>query len=628
MFDWVQKHKLIAQIFLGLIAITFATWGIESYTRVQGSRDAVATVDGMEIQQREFSEELRRQQEQLRQMFRGQVDPAMLDTPESRRALLDSLIGQRLVAASAHKAHLSVPDELLYETITSIPAFQVEGKFSKQAYETVLRQQNPPLSPRQFEERMRQDLAVQQLTRALGDSAIAPRSVAARLSALESQQREVSEARIAAQQFLPQVKIDDAALKTYYDAHPDEFRIAERVRAEYLVLSQQALQAQETVSPEEVAKHWEATYGAQAREREEARKKAQAVLAAVRKDPGGFAELAKKESQDPGSRENGGDLGFAPRGAFVKPFEDAVFRLKEGAISDIVESEFGLHIIRLTDIRRVDGKEERRASHILINAPGAAKPLEAQRADIEAELKKQKAARRFAEAAENFSNMVYEQADSLKPAAERFKLPLQTSGWISRSPNQELGALDNPKLLAALFSSDSLQNKRNTDAIEVAPNTLVAARVVEHQPAKQRSFDEVKKELAERLRQREAAELAKKDGAAKLEQLRKGENAGVTWGSAKMVSRASPQGMPGEVLREVVSADVAKLPAYVGMPVPGAGYLLVRISKVVETPPKQPAADSAARIAGIYGAAQFEAYVDSLRSRADIELNAANLEKK
>ena len=628
MFDWVQKHKLIAQIFLGLIAITFATWGIESYTRVQGSRDAVATVDGMEIQQREFSEELRRQQEQLRQMFRGQVDPAMLDTPESRRALLDSLIGQRLVAASAHKAHLSVPDELLYETITSIPAFQVEGKFSKQAYETVLRQQNPPLSPRQFEERMRQDLAVQQLTRALGDSAIAPRSVAARLSALESQQREVSEARIAAQQFLPQVKIDDAALKTYYDAHPDEFRVAERVRAEYLVLSQQALQAQETVSPEEVAKHWEATYGAQAREREEARRKAQAVLAAVRRDPGGFAELAKKESQDPGSRENGGDLGFAPRGAFVKPFEDAVFRLKEGAISDIVESEFGLHIIRLTGIRRVDGKEERRASHILINAPGAAKPLEAQRADIEAELKKQKAARRFAEAAENFSNMVYEQADSLKPAAERFKLPLQTSGWISRSPNQELGALDNPKLLAALFSSDSLQNKRNTDAIEVAPNTLVAARVVEHQPAKQRSFDEVKKELAERLRQREAAELAKKDGAAKLEQLRKGESAGVTWGSAKMVSRASPQGMPGDVLREVVSADVAKLPAYVGMPVPGAGYLLVRISKVVEAPPKQPAADSAARIAGIYGAAQFEAYVDSLRSRADIELNAANLEKK
>jgi peptidyl-prolyl cis-trans isomerase D len=628
MFDWVQKHKLIAQIFLGLIAITFATWGIESYTRVQGSRDAVATVDGMEIQQREFSEELRRQQEQLRQMFRGQIDPAMLDTPESRRALLDSLIGQRLVAASAHKAQLAVPDELLYDTITSIPAFQVEGKFSKQQYETVLRQQNPPLSPRQFEERMRQDLAVQQLTRALGDSAIAPRSVAARLSALESQQREVSEARIAAQQFLPQVKIDDAALKTYYEAHPDEFRVPERVRAEYLVLSQQGLQAQETVTAEEVAKHWEATYGAQAREREEARKKAQAILAAVRKDPGSFAELAKKESQDPGSRDNGGDLGFAPRGAFVKPFEDAVFRLKEGAISDIVESEFGLHIIRLTGIRRVDGKEERRASHILVNAPGAAKPLEAQRADIEAELKKQKAARRFAEAAENFSNMVYEQADSLKPAAERFKLPLQTSGWISRSRNQELGALDNPKLLAALFSSDSLQNKRNTDAIEVAPNTLVAARVVEHQPAKQRSFDEVKKELAERLRQREAAELAQKDGAAKLEQLRKGQGAGVTWGSPKLVSRASPQGMPGEVLREVVSADVGKLPAYVGMQVPGAGYLLVRISKVVEAPPKQPEADSAARIAGIYGAAQYEAYVDSLRSRADIELNAANLEKK
>src|SRR5207244_2715021 len=204
---------------------------------------------------------------------------------------------------------------------------------------------------------------------------------------------------------------------------------------------------------EEVRQQWESTIGPKLREKEEARKKAQAILAEVRKNPASFAEVAKRESQDPGSKDNGGDLGFAPRGAFVKPYEDAVFRMKEGQISDVVESEFGLHIIRLTGIQKKDGKEERRSSHILIPAPADAKPFEAMRGDIEAELKKQRASRRFSESADAFQTMLYEQPDSLKPVAERFKLKIQTTGWVTKSAKQELGALDNPKLIAALFSS-------------------------------------------------------------------------------------------------------------------------------------------------------------------------------
>jgi peptidyl-prolyl cis-trans isomerase D len=312
----------------------------------------------------------------------------------------------------------------------------------------------------------------------------------------------------------------------------------------------------------------------------------------------------------------------------VKPFEDTVFRMKEGQVSDAVESEFGYHIIKLTGIQRKDGKEERRSSHILIPAPADAKPFEAMREQIEADLKKQRSARRFAESADAFQNMVYEQSDSLKPAAERFKLKIQTTAWISKSAHQELGALDNPKLIAALFSSDALRSKRNTDAIEVAPNTLVAARVVEYQPTAQRKFEEVKGEIAEMLKRREATELAQKEGAAKLELLRKGADAGVKWGPAKSVSRREAQGLPNEVLRPVLTADVSKLPAYVGMPVADAGYVLVRISKVMESDPKKQPADSGQRTAGLLGAAQYEAYVASLRKQADIEINQANLEKK
>src|SRR6185436_16300830 len=153
------------------------------------------------------------------------------------------------------------------------------------------------------------------------------------------------------------------------------------------------------------------------------------------------------------------------------------------------------------------------------------------------------------------------------------------------------GALDNPKLLAALFSAEAIQGKKNTDAIEVAPATLVSARVVEHQPATQRSFDEVKQDLAEMLRRREAATLAQKDGMARLEQLRKGDAAGLTWSAPRTISRRDAKGMAPELARQVVAADVSKLPAYLGVPSPDGGYVLLRISKVTEAEASEKAAD-------------------------------------
>jgi peptidyl-prolyl cis-trans isomerase D len=627
MFDLVHKHKKLVTIILGLIAITFATWGIESYTTMRGGRDVVATVNGIDISAREFEEELGFRQERIRQVMGQNFDVSELDTPESRRAVLEGLIAQRLVASEAAQANLAVSDQALVEAIHSIPAFRgADGSFSKSTYESVLRTQNPPLTPAQFESRLRHDLMLAQLARAVGEAAIASRSVAARLAALEAQKREIAEARIAAEQFLPKVKVDEAQAAAYYEANKDEFRTPERVKAEYVMLSAEALAAQEPVTPEEVRKHWESAYGPKLREKEEARKKAQAIAAEVRAKPASFAEVAKRESQDPGSKANGGDLGFSPRGSFVKPFEDALYRMKQGEVSGVIESEFGFHVIQLTGVQRKDGKEERRASHILVSAPVDAKPFEALREELEAELKKQRAAKRFAEAADEFRNMVYEQFDSLKPAAERFKLELQSTGWITRSPGQELGALDNPKLLAALFSTDALEKKRNTDAIEVAPATLVAARVVEHEPAAQRKFEDVRADITELLRRREAAELARKEGAAKLAELRQGADAGLKWVEPRTVSRRDPQGLPGDVLRQVMGADAAKLPAYVGAPAGEGGYLLLKISKVIDA--EAAGQDALKQPAALLGAAQYDAYVASLREQADIEINPKSLEKQ
>jgi peptidyl-prolyl cis-trans isomerase D len=615
-FDLVTKYKRVIQVFLGLIAITFATWGIESYTQFRASRDTVATVNGMEISQREFAEEMRRQEEQLRRMFGGTIDPAMLDSPESRRAVLEGLISQRLVAGEVGRAQMFMSREAVIDAITRAPEFQEDGKFSAAKYSAYLASRG--LSDQGNVAELQSRLPLARFAGSISETAIAPRSVGARLAAIEAQKREMSEARISEQQFLPQVKIDEAQAKAHYDANQANYRTPERVRAEYLVLSAEALARQDPPTEAEVKAAYEAR-AIQFRVEEQRRashilvktaEEAQKILEELKKSPGRFAELAKKHSQDSGSAEKGGDLGWFGRGMMVKPFEDAVFRLGQNEMQ-VAESEFGFHVVRVTGIQAAK-----------------ARPYEEVKKELADELARQRGQRKFAEAAENFSNMVYEQPDSLSPAAERFRLQVQQTGWIAKSARQELGALDNPKLLSALFSADAIKERRNTDAVEVAPNTLVSARVIEHQPVAQRNFDEVKGAITEELRRREASALALKDGEAKLEKLRKGEDAGVKWSAPRLVSRRDAQGLPVNVLRQVVAADASKLPAYVGVPIPDGGYALLRISKVIEEPVKEDDPQRAARFAQLYGAAQYEALVDSLRSRANIEINAASLEKK
>jgi peptidyl-prolyl cis-trans isomerase D len=614
MFEFVQKHRRLAQIVLTVIALTFAVWGIESYTRYGSGQDAVAKVNGYEISARQFQEQLAQQQESIRRMFRGQIDPAALDTPEARRAVLDQMIAQRVVFSEAAKRHLFVGRQAVIEAITQAPEFQENGKFSPARYSDYLAQRG--LNDAQNVQQLQSELPMAALTRAVAGTAIAPHALATRLAAIQSQKREIAQAQIAAKQFLDGVKVDEAKAKEYYEAHKDEYRAPERVRAQYVLLSAQALAKQEPVSDAEIQAAYDAR-AAQYKVEEQRRAshilvkdkaEAEKIAAEVRKNPGRFAELAKKDSQDPGSAQKGGDLGWFGRGMMVKPFEEAVFEMKPNEVR-VVQSEFGFHVVRVTGVQAARSR-----------------PLAEVKKEIADELAQQKGAKKFAEVAESFSNMVYEQPDSLQPVADRYKLPIQTTGWVERGRRQELGALDNAKLLSALFSADAIQGKRNTDAIEVAPNTLAAARVVEHQPARQREFAEVKDEITALLRNQEALALARKDGEAKLAELRKGAEP-VKWSAPREVSRRDAGGLPNEALRRVVAADVSKLPAYVGLPT-SDGYLLLRISKVTEATPQGDPKELAAQVDQMLGGADYESYVASLKGQADISVNAANLEKK
>lgn len=629
MFDLIHKHKFLVQIILALLVLPFAFWGIDSYRRGESISQDVAEVAGQKISLQDFSRAQRDQQDRLRALLGKNFDSALLDTPEQRAALLEQLIQERLLAVHAVKSKLMVTDEQLREIIIGLPAFQENGSFSKARYDAMLRAQG--MNDVVFEARLRRDVELQQLNTAVADSSLVSKVQATRMLAIESQQREVSEVLLSGDQFAGQVKLAPDAVKTYYDTHPGEFVVPEQVRAEYAVLSADALAALETVSEADLRSWYDTSVRPKFEERAAAKKKAEELLAQLRAAPDKFAEVAKQNSQDPGSKDNGGDLGYFARGAMVKPFEEAVFKLKQGQMSGIVESSFGFHIIKLTGIKPAkDGEpEQRQASHILITAP-AAGDFQAMRGDIERELKKQRMGKKFAEAAETFSNLAYEQPDTLQPIADKFKVKIQQSGWVAREASAAAGALNNQKILDALFSTDSLKNKRNTEVVDAGPDKLLVARVIEHKPAAPRPFDEVKAEITKRLTEQEAIAMAVKSGAAKYAEVQQGKDAGMKWGGAKSVSRQGKPVVHPDALKAIFRADTSTLPVYLGVELRDRGYGIYRISRVIDAPPIDTARAKEIEDQLARQAAQEEAaaYIASLRAASKVEINKANLEKK
>lgn len=626
MFDAVRNNKRIVQVFLALITLPFAFFGVESYVRSVGTGDDVARIGDVKISQQQFQQALREQQERLRNQMGGQFDPKMLDVPQARQAILDDLVDQQLLILEAGKRKLYASDEVVRRTIAGIDAFKIDGKFSPERYEVALKAQG--MTPAGFEARLRQDLTLQQLATAVGQSGLVARTVSDRILAMQTERRDVQEYRIGPDVFLDKVKLADDAAKKFYDENSRQFEVPEQAKAEFVVLSMETIGAQLTVSEAET-KAWfdghrdrfvqpeerRASHILIASEKigkDKARARAEALLQEIGKNPASFADLAKKNSDDPGSAAKGGDLGFFGRGMMVKPFEDATFLLKDGEISGIVESDFGFHIIKLTGIHAA--KE---------------KPFSEVRGEIEAELKKTAASRKFAEAAESFSNIVYEQSDSLKAAAEKFGLTVKQSEWLGRQANPANGPLANEKLLTALFAEDSVKNRRNTEAVEIGPNTLVAARIVDYKPAALQPFESVKVAIETMLRHQEAQALARKDGEARLEALRKGEDK-LAWGAVKRVSRLDHNVLPPAAVATVFRMETAKLPAFAGAELPGNGFALFRLNKVEAGEVLDEARKQAmlGQLANLEMQEEVQSYLAALRHRYKVEINKAALESR
>lgn len=623
MFEFVRTHtRLMLGLVVLLIFPSFVFFGIQGYSGfADGATADAAKVDGRGITRAEWEAAHQRQVERMRSQMPG-VDIRLFDTPELKRQTLDAMVQQYVLRSAAYQQHLAPGNERLrrlYESDPNLAALRnPDGSINRD----VLASQG--MSSEAFAEQLRQDYALQQVLGGLRDSGfVAPTSASLSLDAL-LQRRDVEYERFDAAAYRSKVNPSEAELQAYHKANEAQFLRPEQARIDYVVLDLESMARDIPLPESDLRKYYDeniarytsaeerrashilikADRDRPAAEREKAKSRAEGLLAEVRKAPGSFADVARKQSEDPGSAQQGGDLDFFERGAMVKPFEDAVFAMKAGEISPVIESDFGYHIIQLTAVRGGDRK-----------------PYEQVRAEIEAEVRKSLAQKRYVEAAEQFTEMVYQQDDSLQPVIDRFKL-VKRSAIVARAPAPGAsGALASEKLLAATFGNEALRNKRNTDAVEIGPNQMASARVVEHEPARTLPLDEVRDRVRAVVVAEQAQALARKDGQARLAALRQNE---AILPAKATVSRAQPQGLPRNVIDAVLQANVSTGPAVLGVDVGTEGFVVARVLKVQPREPL-PGGDAplAAQISQAWGAAESEAYLAALKKRHKVELKPA-----
>ena len=619
MLQAFRDHKRwLMFIAMVLIIPSFVVTGIYSYNRMTQADNSIAKVGEDSITPEMFDRAKREQLERYRQQMGEQFRAGMLDTPEAREAILRMLMDESAVSQMVAKEYVDVSEAQAISLIKNADALKKDGQFSPELYERFLQSQGK--SDQQFVNEIRRDLAKETLLTGVTATYPVPPAVVEHLHKIITEQREIQTMIFNVDQYLGDVKVTPEEVRAYYDQHQKEFLAEEHMTAEYVVLSPDDFKAGIKPNEEEVRGYYEQNKNkfttpeerrashiliAFGEDKEASKKKAEEVLAKVKANPADFAKLAKEFSTDGGSAQQGGDLDFFPRGMMVKPFEDATFSAKKGDIVGPIESDFGWHIIYVTDIR-----------------PSAIRPFEAVRSDIEAEYIGQMALREFSEKAEDFTNIVYEQADSLEPVAKKFGLTIHKADNVTRAgvADPELKPLFNEHVIDNLYGDECLKEKRNSSAVEVGSNKLVAARVVKYYPTAVRPFDEVKAEIADGMKLRKAAELAKAAGEKKLAEVRDSKSLD-GFGAPVWVSRQRLLGHPAELVDRLVALPADKLPTYTGMAVEGGAYIIgfVKAAKV-ETPKPEELQSLTREFATIYGEADRRGYLSALRTELGEEM--------
>jgi len=601
MFDFVNNNRQFASIALGLVGIGLMVGTGISARMGGGESTYLAKVDGQTITERDLA--IRSRGQNLTDVQKGQ--------------LLGQLVQRQTILNEATQRNLIPSNSLVREYILKMEPFKGDnGQFDEKRYMAILAAQQLPVNV--FEADIRDELQQQLLGGAIQQGGFVSSAVADRLANALTASRSVQAATFMPASYADKVTVSDADIKKYYDAHHGDFNQPERVKLDYIVLSRDEMAAgiavddakvkdyfeqhkSELAQEERHVRHILVKVDAKAPEAEKAaaRKKAEAYLAEVKKNPSSFAEVAKQHSDDPGSAAQGGDLGyFANNGTMVKPFADTAFKLAKGQISDLVETQFGFHIIEVEDIR--------------------AKTFDDVKATVVARLQHDQAQQKFQASVDKFDEAVYQQPDSLQPAADTFKLEVRHSDWLTRDAAAE-PMLNDQKVRDAAFSPDVLTKKHNSEAIELAPGNKIVVRVAQHEAAKLLPMADVSAKIIAKIKEERGVTLAIEAGKNALAALQKGEQATVEWQPAKPVGRLEPAGLSKAAVDAVFSVAESKLPGYVGVQEP-TGYAVYKVSagtaKVMTAQERDALTQN---IAQTLSAEQVGAYFETVRKQHKVE---------
>lgn len=612
-----NKDSKLAKIILAIIIVPFALFGIDSYLSSLGTNAYVAKVNGKEISLQQYQRNFTTIREQLAD---PNTDPSMFDSPEFKSAVLDNLISAELVNQAINDFGFVISDQQLREYIVGMPDFQVGGMFSQDKYDEIVRYNN--ISPKQLEEKIRADLAGQQIRDSLKNLVSVPGEEIQPLVNLAYQKRDINLFEMYLDDYEGKIKPTETELQAFYDENTSAFIRPDQVKINFIIYSVAGLVPKTKVSDAEVREFFEANkdlyQGDQQRrakhilfslksgisdeEKIQIKDKALLTLNELRKDPKLFDAKAKDLSQDPESAKRGGDLGFFSRGSMVKPFEDQVFSMEKNEISDIVETSFGYHIIMLTDIK------------------GAEVTFDSVQAQIKGELLYEKALEEYANNAEEFNNTVYENSTDLQYAAKKYGLEIQSSEWLSLDDAKRF--FNNDAFANSIFSQDFIDSKKNIPALEVSPNNLVSARVLDFRASGEESFENVKDKIKTFLVKRDSQKLIIEEGNQLVEDLRSSSKK-VDWIDKLTLDRVDKQGLPDPLVNKIFQMDATILPAYEGFFDTKGEYYVIKLNQVIDEKVEDELSVDLYRDEyekAIKEAVQA-AYIDDLRSSADIEVN-------
>ncbi|HKE94176.1 MAG TPA: SurA N-terminal domain-containing protein [Povalibacter sp.] len=501
-----------ATVFLGAIALVFIFWGIDFKSN---SANFAAKVDGTRIPTETVRRAWQQRQSQLQQMMRAELPPELVKSQQQQ--LLDEYVRNTLLRQRAEKLGYRVSDEALSDRITSIPQLQADGKFDRDRYAAALRQQGR--TETQFEAELRADMAIGQIQEGVVDSAFVVPYELDRRFALEKQQRELDYVLIATNDFENQVTVTDAQIQAWFEAHKDNYMLPETVNLQFIELTRAQVESTVSVTEDELKDHYEQVKERfESPERRQARhilitigdgvddaaaqKKAQ-ELAAQAKGGADFAELAKQNSKDPGSAAQGGDLGWAQRGMFVGPFEDALFSMSPGEIRGPIKTQFGYHVIQLQAVEA-----------------GKLRSFEDVRAELEADFRKERSQQSFYEQSQTLADRAFASLTELESVAKQLNLPLKTVTGFTREGGGDLG--NDPGVIEAAFSNEVLEQGRNSPLVTIGEDRALVLRVIDHKPAEPRPLAEVRAQIEAQVRVQAAKDAAAAKGKEVLAKLQQG----------------------------------------------------------------------------------------------------------